>query len=314
MLLNRRGYHTFASCKTCHEVVSCPHCSISLTYHSANRRLMCHYCGYSVPYSHHCPSCGNDTVVFRGTGTQKAEEQLRELLPEAQVLRVDTDSVAAKYSLEKKLDQFSRGEYDIMVGTQMVAKGLNFENVTLVGVLSADQSLFSDDFRSNERTFDLLTQVVGRAGRGKYPGRAIIQTYAPENPVLHLAAHQDYFGFYRQEIRFRQALLYPPFVDILVIGFVGEKEALVRQGAETFLRMASQLAREEYSGLPLRMLRPSPAAVARVSNKYRYKLLIKCRNSPQLREMVSRLLIQFASLREFQQVTAYADPDPYRIL
>ena len=230
------------------------------------------------------------------------------------MLRVDTDSVAAKYSLEKKLDQFSRGEYDIMVGTQMVAKGLNFENVTLVGVLSADQSLFSDDFRSNERTFDLLTQVVGRAGRGKYPGRAIIQTYAPENPVLHLAAHQDYFGFYRQEIRFRQALLYPPFVDILVIGFVGEKEALVRQGAETFLRMASQLAREEYSGLPLRMLRPSPAAVARVSNKYRYKLLIKCRNSPQLREMVSRLLIQFASLREFQQVTAYADPDPYRIL
>lgn len=314
LLLNRRGYHTFASCKTCHEVVSCPHCSISLTYHSANRRLMCHYCGYSVPYSHHCPSCGNDTVVFRGTGTQKAEEQLRELLPEAQVLRVDTDSVAAKYSLEKKLDQFSRGEYDIMVGTQMVAKGLNFENVTLVGVLSADQSLFSDDFRSNERTFDLLTQVVGRAGRGKYPGRAIIQTYAPENPVLHLAAHQDYFGFYRQEIRFRQALLYPPFVDILVIGFVGEKEALVRQGSETFLRMASQLAREEYSGLPLRMLRPSPAAVARVSNKYRYKLLIKCRNSPQLREMVSRLLIQFASLREFQQVTAYADPDPYRIL
>ena len=172
----------------------------------------------------------------------------------------------------------------------------------------------NDDFRSNERTFDLLTQVVGRAGRGKYPGRAIIQTYAPENPVLHLAAQQDYFGFYRQEILFRQAMLYPPFVDILVIGFVGEKEPLVRQGANSFLHLLGSLAQQEYSGLPLRALQPSPAAVARVSGKYRYKLLIKCRNSPRLREMVSRLLLQFASLREFQQVTAYADPNPYRIL
>ena len=314
LLLNRRGYHTFASCQTCHQVVSCPHCSISLTYHSANGRLMCHYCGYSVPYSRHCPSCGSDAVTFRGTGTQKAEEQLQQLLPQARVLRVDTDSVAAKFSLEKKLDQFARGEYHIMVGTQMVAKGLDFEKVTLVGVLSADQSLYSDDFRSNESTFDLLTQVVGRAGRGKYPGRAMIQTYAPENPVLHLAAAQDYFGFYRQEIAFRQAMLYPPFVDILVMGFVGEKESLVKQGAETFLRLLSQMAREEYGDLPLRVLRPSPAAVAQVSNKHRYKLLIKCRSTSRLQEMISRLLIQFASLREFQQVTAYADPNPYWIL
>lgn len=314
LLLNRRGYHTFASCQSCHEVVSCPHCSISLTYHSANGRLMCHYCGYSIPFTRHCPSCGSDTVTFRGTGTQKAEEQLQQLLPDARVLRIDTDSVSAKFSLEKKLDQFARGEYDIMVGTQMVAKGLDFENVTLVGVLSADQSLFSDDFRSNERTFDLLTQVVGRAGRGKYPGRAIIQTYAPENPVLHLAANQDYFGFYRQEILFRQAMLYPPFVDILVIGFVGEKEMVVKQGANMFLRLLSQLAQEEYSELPMRVLRPSPAAIAKVSNKYRYKLLIKCRNTSRLQEMISRLLIQFASLREFQQVTAYADPNPYWIL
>ena len=156
--------------------------------------------------------------------------------------------------------------------------------------------------------------MVGRAGRGKYPGRAIIQTYAPENPVLHLAAQQDYFGFYRQEILFRQAMLYPPFVDILVIGFVGEKESLVKQGANAFLRDLGQLAREEYSDLPLRVLQPSPAAVAKVSNKYRYKLLVKCRNTPRLREMISRLLVQFASQREFQQVTAYADPNPYRIL
>lgn len=201
-----------------------------------------------------------------------------------------------------------------MVGTQMVAKGLNFENVTLVGVLSADQALYSDDFRSNERTFDLLTQVVGRAGRGRFPGTAIVQTYVPENPVLHLAARQDYEAFYQQELLFRRAMLYPPFVDLLVIGFVGEKEPLVRESAETFLRRLGELAREKYSELPLRVLRPSPAAVAKVNNKYRYKLLIKCRNSPALRTMIAQLLREFAGLRRFHAVTAYADPNPYRIL
>ncbi len=314
ILLNRRGYHTFASCGDCHEVIACPNCSISLTYHSANHRLMCHYCGYSAPFTTKCPSCGSDKVSFRGLGTQRAEEQLQNLLPEARVLRVDTDSVAARFSLEKKLEQFARGEYDVMVGTQMVAKGLDFENVTLVGVLSADQSLYSDDFRSSERTFDLLTQVVGRAGRGKYPGTAIIQTYSPENPVLHLAARQDYFGFYEQEMGFRQAMLYPPFVDLLIIGFVGVRESLVRGAAETFLRMLGELAQKEYGDLPLRVLRPSPAAVARMGGKYRYKLIVKCRNTARFRQMAARLLTEFSTLREFQQVTAYADANPYRIL
>ncbi len=314
VLLNRRGYHTFASCSSCHEVVSCPNCSISLTYHSANHRLMCHYCGYSVPYSVKCPSCGSDSIVFRGLGTQKAEEQLQDLLPDARILRVDTDSVAARFSLEKKLDEFSRGEYDVMVGTQMVAKGLDFENVTLVGVLSADQTLYSDDFRSNERTFDLLTQVVGRAGRGKYPGVALVQTWSPENPVLRFAADQDYFGFYEQETAYRQALLYPPFVDLLVVGFVGVEEALVKGAADAFLHMLTALAGSEYPDLPLRVLRPSPAGVPRVGGKYRYKLIIKCRNTARFREMAARLLESFAGLREFRQVTAYADPNPYHIL
>lgn len=314
ILLNRRGYHTFAACDSCYEVVTCPNCSISLTYHSANNRLMCHYCGYSKPYSKKCPSCGSDSVSFRGLGTQKAEEQLQELLPEARILRVDTDSVAARFSLEKKLDQFARGEYDIMVGTQMVAKGLDFVNVTLVGVLSADQSLYSDDFRSNERTFDLLTQVVGRAGRGKYPGTAIIQTYAPENPVLHFAAEQDYFGFYEQEILFRKAMLYPPFVDLLTFGFVGTQEFKVRGAAEAFLKMLGELASSEFSELPLRVLRPSPAAVARMGGKYRYKLIVKCRNTQRLREMTARLLTDFSGLKDFQQVTVYADLNPYRIM
>ena len=314
VLLNRRGYHTFASCTSCHEVVSCPNCSISLTYHSANHRLVCHYCGYSVPYSVKCPSCGEETVSFRGLGTQRAEEQLQELLPDARILRIDTDSVAARFSLEKKLEQFARGEYDVMVGTQMVAKGLDFENVTLVGVLSADQSLYSDDFRSNERTFDLLTQVVGRAGRGKYPGRAIIQTFSPENPVLHFAVNQDYFGFYEQEIAFRQAMLYPPFADLLIVGFVGVQEQKVKAGAVTFLNMLGELAGSEYPELPLRVLRPSPAAVAKVGGKYRYKLIVKCRNNRRFREMTGRLLTAFGERKEFQQVTAYADTNPYHII
>lgn len=314
VLLNRRGYHTFVSCKSCREVLSCPNCSISLTYHSANRRMMCHYCGYSASLTKKCPSCGGEHLTFRGLGTQKAEEQLRELLPEARILRVDTDSMSGRYSLEKRLEEFARGEYDVMVGTQMVAKGLDFENVTLVGVLSADQSLYSDDFRSNERTFDLLTQVVGRAGRGKYAGRAVVQTFVPENPVLHLAASQDYFEFAAKELNYRKVLLYPPFVDLLVIGFVGVEEALTRQAAERFLQELGQLAEKEYQGLPLRVLRPSPAAVARMSGKYRYKLIMKCKNTPRLREMVSRSLVAFSGIREFQQVTVYADSNPNRVM
>ena len=275
---------------------------------------MCHYCGYSIPITKICPSCGKESITYQGLGTQKAEEQLRELLPQARVLRIDTDAVAARYSLERRLEEFARGDYDVMVGTQMVAKGLNFENVTLVGVLSADQSLFSDDFRGNERTFDLLTQVVGRAGRGKYPGRAVIQTFAPENPVLHLASRQDYFGFAQRELAFRRTMLYPPYVDLLVIGFVGGEDALTRQAAEYFLAQLGKLAQAEYPDLPLRVLRPSPAAVVKVSGKYRYKLIVKCKNTPRLREMAARLLQSFAAAREFQTVTAYADPNPSRIL
>ena len=314
VLLNRRGYHTFASCRSCREVVSCPNCSISLTYHTANRRFMCHYCGYSAPLMKKCPSCGSEGLAFRGLGTQKAEEQLRELLPKARILRMDTDSMSGRYSLERSLQEFARGEYDVMVGTQMVAKGLDFENVTLVGVISADQTLYSDDFRSGERTFDLLTQVVGRAGRGRLPGRAVIQTFAPENPVLGLAAKQDYFGFAERELAYRKAMLYPPFVDLLVIGFVGGDEKLTRRSAERFLQELEGLARGEYAGLPLRVLRPSPAAIARVSGKYRYKLIIKCQNGPRFREMIARLLTAFAGLREFRQVTVYADPNPNRII
>ena len=314
VLLNRRGYNTFVSCKACGHVVTCPNCSISLTYHSANNRLMCHYCGYSVPFTKECPECHENKVYYSGCGTQRAEQQLQELLPEARILRLDTDSTMARFAYEKKLQLFSDGEYDIIIGTQMVAKGLDFENVTLVGVLSADQALYSDDFRSYERAFDLLTQVVGRSGRGKYTGRAIIQTFTPENNIIKLAAQQNYQEFYDGEIAIRKAMLYPPFSDICVIGFVGVVESKVHKASNAFLSMLSLLAQSDYSDQPMRVLNPSPALIGKISNKYRYKLIIKCRNNRRFREMISSLLIQFASNREFSNVTVFADINPDMIM
>lgn len=192
LLINRRGYNTFAECKACGHVLTCPSCSISMTYHHANGRLMCHYCGYSEPFTDVCPECGSHDVRYSGTGTQKIEDELAALFPKARILRMDADSTMGRYSHENKLKDFADGKYDILLGTQMVAKGLDFENVTLVGVINADQQLNNDDFRSQERTFDLLTQVVGRAGRGQYKGTAVIQTCNPENDVIQIAARQDY--------------------------------------------------------------------------------------------------------------------------
>ncbi|MDD5952453.1 MAG: primosomal protein N' [Oscillospiraceae bacterium] len=310
LLLNRRGYHPFASCRNCREVVTCPHCSISLTYHAANHRLLCHYCGYSVPFSDECPHCHEREVRFTGVGTQRAEEQLQAFLPQARVLRLDTDAAMSRNDYEKKLSAFGRGEYDIIIGTQMVAKGLDFPNVTLVGVLSADQSLYSDDFRSSERTFDLLTQVVGRSGRGSLPGKAIIQTFTPENNIIALSSSQDFPAFYHQEIQYRKAMLYPPFADLVTVGFIGQKESQVQQAGHRFLELFSALAKAEYSTLPLRVLPPSPALVAKVSNKYRYRLIIKCKNDRRFRELLSRLLIQFRREKGFSDVTVIADTCP----
>ncbi len=314
ILLNRRGYNTYASCKNCHTVIDCPNCSISLTMHSANNRLMCHYCGYSKEFSSICPKCNSDGVSYTGIGTQRAEESLIEAVPDARILRIDADSTMAKYSLEQKLDLFAKGNYDIMIGTQMVAKGLNFENVTLVGVLSADQSLYSDDFRSSEKAFDLLTQVVGRSGRGKFPGEAIIQTYVPENPYLKLAASQDYATFYDMEIAYRFAMLYPPYVDIIMIGFVGEDEARVKLSSEYFLYELSNIANQNKKQFPLRILRPSPAAVHKIGGKYRYKLIIKCKNTIEFRDVIADLLIKFAKNKDYKEVTAFADLNPSTIM
>lgn len=314
LLLNRRGFNTFVSCRACGHVLTCPNCSITLTYHAANQRLMCHYCGFSVPFTKECPVCHEDHVHYTGFGTQRAQQQLSELFPQARILRLDADSTMTRFAYDKKLKRFADGEYDMIVGTQMVAKGLDFENVTLVGVLSADQALYGDDFRSYERAFDLLTQVVGRSGRGRYRGRAVIQTFTPENKVIRLAAAQDYPEFYKGEIELRRAMLYPPFADLCIIGFVGSNEAKVRASSVDFMRRLRETAQRDYSEQPLRVLNPSPALIGRVNNKYRYKLLIKCRNGKRFREMISQLLIWFSTCREYDGVTAFSDLNPDSIL
>ena len=261
-----------------------------------------------------CPHCHEERLYRSGSGTQRAEQQLASLFPQARILRLDADSAMSRFSYEEKLSRFAAGEYDLIVGTQMVAKGLDFENVTLAAVLSADQALYSDDFRSYERAFSLLTQVVGRSGRGRYTGKAVIQTYTPENPIFQLAASQDYLSFFRSEIALRKTMLYPPFVDICMIGFVGSSQDKVRQASEAFLKMLRELAAAEYAALPMRVFPPTPAAVVKVSGKFRYKILMKCRNNKLFREFLSKLLVRFPQERRFSDVSVFADMNPDSVL
>ena len=307
LLLNRRGHNVYVSCTHCQEPVTCPNCSITMTYHSANKRIMCHYCGYSLPFTNECPTCNGKGLRLSGAGTQMAEEELEKIFPQARILRLDTDATMKKFSHERKLTAFAKGDYDILIGTQMVAKGLNFPNVTLVGVLNADQMLYADDYRSYERTFSLLTQVVGRSGRGKDKGMAVIQTFTPENNIISMSAQQDYEKFYNGEIAIRKAMLYPPYADICMIGFVSENQMKAVKASKDFLNMFINNARENYPNLPLRILGPSPASVLKVSNKYRYKLIIKCRNNSDFRKLLGDLLCDFDKTSEFKDVTVYAD-------
>lgn len=312
LLINRRGYHTFAACRQCRHVVTCPSCSISMTYHRANNRLMCHYCGFSQPYSDLCPECGNPSIRYSGFGTQRIEEDIRESLPEARVLRMDTDSTVSRFSHEDKLARFAAGEYDILLGTQMVAKGFDFENVTLAGVISVDQQLNNDDFRSLESVFSLLTQVVGRSGRGKFAGKAIIQTMNPQNEIIAMAAKQDYEAFYNREIKIRKMLTYPPFCDICAVCFSGETESLVKAAANTFFEQLKGESPRLKSGIIV--LGPMPARVGKVSNRYRYRLLIKCKNSQPLRDLFRQLMLNIMAMKPYAAVSVFADMNPKNML
>lgn len=289
LLLNRRGYQTVAQCEDCREVLKCQKCSVPMVYHKSAHKLLCHYCGSQLdPPPARCPACGGK-LQYRGFGTQKAEEELVKLFPEARILRMDQDTTAAKDAHEKLLAKFARHEYDIMVGTQMVAKGLDFEDVTLVGVLGIDSLLFAQGFRAYETVFSLVTQVVGRSGRAKDPGFAIIQTTDPDNPVLNLAAAQDYGAFFEQEIAYRKLGLYPPFCGLCVVGFAGPKESEVARASARFAALLGRQAAKQ-PDLPLRVLGPTPGSIEKINDSYRYKLTVKCRNDRRFRDLIRETL------------------------
>ena len=292
LFLNRRGSSRMLLCGECGYVPQCPRCSTAMTYHSANGRLMCHYCGHSEPAADTCPECGG-WMKHVGAGTQKVEEELRELFPEAGILRMDADTTAGGH--EEILQTFERERVPILLGTQMVAKGLDFENVTLVGVLSADISLYVDNYRAAERTFSLLTQVVGRAGRGGKTGRAVIQTYTPENDVIRCAAQQDYDAFYESEIRMRRLRRYPPFADLFTVTVSGTEEGRVLRAAVSVRETLRQLCRrpELAAGEP-EVLGPAPAPVVKVNNRFRYRCTLVGKNDKATREILAWLQKDFA--------------------
>lgn len=314
LLLNRRGYNTFASCADCGEVVTCPNCSISMTYHSANHRLMCHFCGYSTTLNIECKSCHGKNITYSGFGTQKIEEELKKAVPDARVLRMDTDSTLSKFSHEKMLSAFSKGEYDILIGTQMVAKGFDFENVTLAAVINADQALYNYDYRCSENTFDLITQVVGRAGRGSKKGRAVIQTTTPDNPIIKLASAQDYKAFYKTEIAMRKLMIYPPFCDLCLIACISTSEAGAANTSKKVFDIIRNYNKGDFNDLKIMILGPAPAKLAKANNKYRYRLIIKCKNTKRLREMISKTLIDISKQKEYKNTTVFADINPVDIM
>ncbi|MBE6973065.1 MAG: primosomal protein N' [Ruminococcaceae bacterium] len=308
LFLNRRGASRMVSCGECGHVPECPRCSTHLTYHSANGRLMCHYCGHSQRLPQGCPECGG-MLNFIGIGTQKVQEELEELFPGTEILRMDTDTVTAAHPHEYFLDRFRKEKIPILLGTQMVAKGLDFENVTLVGVIAADLSLFVEDFRGGERTFSLLTQVVGRAGRGEKTGRAVIQTYTPEHEVIRFAAKQDYDSFYEQEISLRKLRGFPPFQDITVLTVSGPDEGVVLRVCAK-LRMGLEQGLEKL-GEKTRVLGPAPAVITKVNNRYRYRLTLAGTSTPGQRHLISHLLRAVHQDKECRGVSAFADINPF---
>ena len=314
LFLNRRGYHKFVSCRSCGKSIQCPNCSVSMTYHANGKRghtdadtdgegyleekrhggyLVCHMCGYRTTVPDKCPVCGKDKFLFMGCGTQKAEDDIASLFPDLRIVRMDLDTTRGKFSHEELLQKFRSGEADVLLGTQMVTKGHDFPRVATVGVLNADGALLIDDYRANERTFALLTQVIGRAGRGEIPGQAIIQTWNPDSEVLHLAARQDYRKFYEGEIRLRKALCFPPFCDIAVLTVSGYDEGFLNRIMVRLRDMLLSYIADEFRDVPLVLYGPFEAPVYRVQNVYRMRFVVKCRLNKRTRAFFDRLLVEF---------------------
>lgn len=310
LLLNRRGASRMVICAECGEVPQCSRCSVHLTYHKANGRLMCHYCGHSEPLPSRCPVCGGSLVLV-GYGTQRLEEDLAEQFPGTPVLRLDADTVSAAHTHRQLLQQFEQEKIPILIGTQMVAKGLDFENVTLVGVIDADMTLHMDDFRAGERTFSLLTQVVGRAGRGLREGRAVIQTFHPQDSVINAAARQDYDSFYAEEIHLRTVRQLPPLRDLIVLTVTGPEEGAVLRSS---MRLRDGLMAWQGSALmegsPFSVLGPAPASVVRVNGRYRYRLTVTGQNNRSMRQMISQLLRAASEDKQNRGLAVFADVNP----
>ena len=310
LLINRRGYNTFIACNECGHILTCPNCSISLTYHSFNNRLQCHYCGFSKRLDNICPECGSDSVRYSGFGTQRIEDELKNLFPNARILRMDADTTTVKFSHQKLLNSFADGEYDILIGTQMVAKGLDFDNVTLVGVVNADNSLYNESYTAGEKSFDLITQVVGRAGRRGIKGKAVVQTINPFNETIEFAAHQDYKAFYNNEIKMRKLMIYPPYCDIFSVSFSGENENTVALCAKQFFDYMVELNKAEYKDVKLFALGPTQAKISKINNNYRYKLTLKTKNTKSSRAMITEILKKMYKIKEYKTVSITVDINP----
>jgi len=305
LFVGRRGYHNFALCTSCGASVLCSKCSVSMTCHtrkfpkgvqlnpetlSQYGYMMCHYCGKKEPIPLKCPACGSSPMQFSGYGTQKVEKELAEIFPNAALLRMDADTTGEKEAFDKMLSEFRDKKYDIMLGTQMVTKGHNFPAVTLVGVVMADNGLYMDDYRAAERTFSLVTQVVGRAGRAKMPGRAVIQTYNPENRTLALAATQNYREFYQNEIALRRALLFPPFCDIALISLSSEDEQHLKAAVDLYYQNIQKLRKEEYGDLAMVVFGPFEAPIYKLNERYRMRFVMKVKNNRRMREFLRKTI------------------------
>ena len=308
LLLNRRGYSTFALCRDCGHVEECPNCDISLTYHKGVNQLKCHYCSHEQPMPTMCPACDSNLIRFFGTGTERVEEELTKVIPEARIIRMDVDTTRRKGAHERLLRKFQQQEADILLGTQMIAKGLDFENVTLVGVLAADSMLHLPDFRSSERTFQLITQVSGRAGRHELTGEVIVQTYTPEHYSIELASQYDFPTFYEHEMKIRRSFLYPPYVFLLLMTVSHENEQKVFEVVQQIRQMLeSKLQPNSY------ILGPTPSPIARIKNRYRYQVMVKYRAEPGLQLMIQEILDKLIKERK-QDVQIIVDMNPYQLM
>ena len=310
LFLNRRGFSTFVSCRSCGFVASCPNCNISLTYHKFNDLLRCHYCGYTIKNYTKCPKCDSKYIRYFGGGTQRIEEEIKKIFPTASTIRMDVDTTSKQNSHEKILSDFSQKNIDILIGTQMVAKGLDFPNVTLVGVVSADTMLNIDDFRSSERSFDLLEQVSGRAGRANKTGRAIIQTYSPEHNAVVFASQHNYLKFYQNEIAMRKAMWYPPFCEMVSVLFSAGFEKTVAQCARAF---AQNIFHIKNMGQKMQILGPVPATITKIKNKYRWRILIKCENADMLTDALVSATDECYKNNNFEKVSIVIDKNPNNI-